>query len=409
MNITADYLLKESKTFCILPWVHLYVTPQGVTAPCCISKFTNSSIGVGDSQRYSVAEIMNGETMTKLRVDMLKGVKHTSCETCHQYEEQGIESPRASFNKENSRHVTADLIKPDGSLLDFKLRYFDIRFSNICNFKCRTCGSNCSSLWEQEDKKHLGIIQIKNDNRIILDEVIGQIQNMDRAYFAGGEPLITDEHYLLLEEMIKQKRTDIQLMYNTNLSNIRFKDKDLLGLWKHFTHNVIVYASIDHYGERAEYIRHGTDWAQVENNFDTIRRTSNIDIQMNTVLSVYNCSSMLEFYKYLIDKKLYTRTDGSNNIYNLATPEFLSANILPDRYKIKARANLQELTKVMKVAFHENNNKLDPVTNSIAWLAADSTWDQYKEQFKAETLRIDQIRGEDFNRTFPELAGLLDE
>ena len=38
-------------------------------------------------------------------------------------------------------------------------------------------------------------------------------------------------------------------------------------MWSHFTKKIEVYASLDHYGSRAEYMRKGTDWKQIEENF----------------------------------------------------------------------------------------------------------------------------------------------
>jgi organic radical activating enzyme len=130
----------------------------------------------------------------------------------------------------------------DGSLKEFKMRYFDIRFSNICNFKCRTCGGGFSSQWEQEDLKSkvtYARVFPKNDNPDFLQDIVEQVPNLKTAYFAGGEPLITEEHYILLEEMIRTKKSDhIQLRYNTNMSNLKFKNKDLLALWKHFKNKI---------------------------------------------------------------------------------------------------------------------------------------------------------------------------
>ena len=119
------------------------------------------------------------------------------------------------------------------------MRYFDLRFSNICNFKCRTCNYEYSSQWEQEDKRRgikRPIINFAKEDTALLQDVINQIPNIETAYFAGGEPLITEEHYIIIEEMIRKNRTDIKLMYNTNLSNFKFKNnkKDFLNGKNHF-------------------------------------------------------------------------------------------------------------------------------------------------------------------------------
>ena len=116
-----------------------------------------------------------------------------------------------------------------GYLSNFKMRYFDLRFTNICNFKCRTCNSAFSSQWEFENlKRKLPNARVfdKNNKPEFLKEILDHVPYMETAYFAGGEPLITEEHYILLEEMIRLGKTDIQLSYNSNASNLKFKQKD---------------------------------------------------------------------------------------------------------------------------------------------------------------------------------------
>jgi MoaA/NifB/PqqE/SkfB family radical SAM enzyme len=419
MKISKEYLLTQSKTFCVLPWIHLYVNPQGVSSPCCISGYAASNAGVGNTKLNTIQEVVNSPEMVRLRRNMLNGIQDPSCSSCHSYEAQGITSPRAGINAELGNSFSEDMVMLDGSMPDFKMKYYDVRFSNICNFKCRSCGAKCSSLWEQEDKKHnIDTRIIQRDNRKdFLPEVIAHIQHMDMAYFAGGEPLITEEHYVLLEEMIKQKRTDIRLKYNTNLSNLRFKDKDLLGLWKHFTHDIQVYASVDHYGDRAEYIRHGTNWGQVESNFLMVKKTPGVVLQMNTVLSLYNCSTMFEFYEYMYEKKLYDIRDRSNSLYHMTTPTYLNANILPPEYKERARTNLTKLGEYLTslnahcTVYHHGRleDKLKQFSDTKTWLTQESTWEQNKEDFRRETNRLDNIRGESFVNTFPELAGLMED
>jgi hypothetical protein len=293
------------------------------------------------------------------------------------------------------------------------MRYFDIRFSNICNFKCRTCGPDFSSQWEQENIKnniHHHTI-IKNNKKEFLKEVINEIPNIEEAYFAGGEPLITEEHYILLEEMIRQGRTDTLLRYNTNLSNLKFKNKDLMSLWKQFKNNIQIYASVDHYGERAEYIRHGTDWSTIEENFMLIKKSPFINLQMNTVLSLYNYKTFLEFYQYLFDKGLYLSTDNTYSIYKMTSPEFLTSNILPQHHKEEGRIKILKLLDIMKsIGFTKRQNTLNSVQGIIDWTMSPSenTWAKYKEEFQSTTEQRDSLRGESFVKTFPELADLMD-
>jgi hypothetical protein len=410
MTDNKKFNLTKSKTFCMAPWIHLYSSPGGEAAPCCIAESCAHG-GVGDTRTQTLMEVVNSPKMNQLRKDMLSNTKNTECTKCYRHEDQEVLSSRNMLNDRYQKYYdeVIENTNPDGSLSEFKMRYFDIRFSNICNFKCRTCGSGFSTQWEQEDLKHNVFhakIHPKNDNPDFLKEVFNQIDFMDTAYFAGGEPLITEEHYILLEEMIRRGRTDIQLRYNTNLSNLKFKNKDLLSLWKHFDKGVDIYASIDHYGERAEYIRHGTDWGLVESNFLQVKETPYLRLNMNTVLSVFNLLTIHEFYQYLIDKKLYAPKGPVYTLYNMSTPDHLTCHILPLKYKDIGKTSIEKTIKLLKDNKF-SKQQISQISDTIPWIYSKHTWEQRREEFRREVKRLDAIRGEDFSKTFPELAPLL--
>lgn len=394
------------------PWVHIHANPSGVALPCCIAKSGATPTGVGNTRTQSLMEVVNSPLMNQLRKDMLTGVLNEECEKCHHHDRQKVLSSRKMLNTEFEEFYDECIenTNEDGSLKDFKMRYFDIRFSNICNFKCRTCGAGFSSQWEQEDLKNkvfYAKVYPKNDNPDFLAEIVNQVPNLKTAYFAGGEPLITDQHYTLLEEMIRTGKSDhIFLRYNTNLSNFKFKDKDLVSLWKHFKHKISVWASIDHYGERAEYIRHGTDWATVEENIVIARKMPQVQFQINTVLSVFNFLTIGEFYQYLIDKNLYMPRDSSFTLYNMSTPEHFTCHVLPEEYKIKGADSLTRAINLMESKKFKPDS-INQLKEALPWATLYNTWDQHKYAFRAEIQRVDKIRGEDFSKTFPELAPLM--
>lgn len=406
----SDNKLKESKVFCMAPWIHIHTSPTGRAMPCCVSKMFIT--GVGDTTKQSIIEVVNSEGMNKIRLDMLAERPVESCGQCYDHENQGIASFRQSMNHGYGKYYdeVIDDTNSDGTLNDFKMRYFDIRFSNICNMKCRTCGSDYSSQWEQEDKKNRPWLMKslpKNNRSEFLEEVVSHIDHMDVAYFAGGEPLITEEHYIMLEEMIRRGRTDIRLQYNTNLSNLKFKDKDLLSLWKNFTNGVNISASIDHYGERAEYIRKGTDWTQIENNLKIARELDYISTNINTVVSLYNYVTLDEFYRYLIDHKLYAPKDGTYSLYNMHSPLQLASHVLPPVLKQIGREKILKLRSYMMMQKF-NRRVADDLNNVISWVNSKHSWEEQREHFQTFTRSIDQSRNEDFTKVFPELATLMD-
>lgn len=404
----------------MLPWIHVHTTPTGASAPCCIGRSITTPDGMCSASNHTLLELVNSEPMKQLRLDMLSGKRNSECSACHVQEDQGQSSYRNSINRRRTHYFdeVVTTTQEDGSLPDFKMREFDMRFSNICNFKCRSCTQEFSSQWEQENKIHdkaqyLPIPKINNQK--LLQEIIEHIPHMEHAYFAGGEPLIMEEHYLLLEEMIRQKRTDIQLRYSTNFSNLKFKNKDLIGLWKQFDKNISVFASIDHVGERAEYIRSGTDWGKVEENYLLACNIPNITMGVSTVLSVFNYLTFDKFYQHLIDKKMCLPTGVINTVYFMQDPLYLTCHMLPtEDLRNQGKESINRTVEYMKSSGFDNRHT-DPLLLSHNWIDSSNVWNNpyndrisLGERFKQEIARLDKIRGEDFAKVFPELKSLLD-
>jgi sulfatase maturation enzyme AslB (radical SAM superfamily) len=392
----------------MFPWLHLNVTPKGDIYPCCSNDYKYPFANTKDS---TLEQAFNNEKMKQLRLDMLNERKNSICNFCYKHEEAGPYSFRNYSKDQFAKHF--DEVVPttleDGTVPEFKMRYFDIRFSNICNFKCRTCGAEFSSQWAAEMRENFQpdhpIVIHADDNRgTLLDEVLKHIEHIDLAYFAGGEPLITDEHYVMLEEMIRMGRTDITLRYNTNASNIKYKKHDILDLWKHFK-RVELSCSIDHYGERAEWLRKGTDWGKVESNLLTFRELDYVSFQINTVFSLFNYHTISEFYNYLKSKNLIRQHDWYHSLYLAVHPIHYCAKSLPKILK-------QEASEKAKIFVDNIKDEIPLMANlvndAIKFADEDNTWSQAKQMFMQHTASIDKIREESFWKTFPELNRMKD-
>jgi MoaA/NifB/PqqE/SkfB family radical SAM enzyme len=400
-----DFLLNESKVFCMFPWVHLNVTPKGDIYPCCSNNYTEP---FGNTKQVTLKSAFNNDKMKQLRINMLNETPSKICDFCYKHEDAGPHSFR-NYSKEHfAKHFdeTVPTTQPDGTVPDFKMRYFDIRFSNICNFKCRTCGAEFSSQWAAEqranhDPKHPILIHADDEKGDLLEEVLTHVEHIDLAYFAGGEPLITDEHYSILEAMIRKGRTDVTLRYNTNASNIKYKNHDILELWKHFK-RVELSCSLDHYGEKAEWLRHGTDWGKVESNLLTFRKLDYVHFQINTVFSLFNYTTLGDFYNYLISKDIVRNGDWYHSLYLAVHPSYYSAKSLPTELKVIAKDNARQFLNQR----HDWPLLQNLVGNAINFADESNTWADNKKTFFLHNNSIDRIRGEDFFKVFPELRKL---
>ena len=130
--------------------------------------------------------------------------------------------------------------KPDGTA-DFIIKYWDIRFSNLCNMACRSCGTWFSSNWYEDHKKltgappnHAKIMKAGRSGNDIWEQLLKQFDHVEQFYFAGGEPIIMEEHLRILKELDKRKMYHVRLIYNTNFSKSHFKGSDIFELWNKF-------------------------------------------------------------------------------------------------------------------------------------------------------------------------------
>jgi len=150
------FLLSESKVFCMYPWIHLHAFPTGDAHPCCYSEMAHL---IGDTKKNTLKEIWNDKPMRDLRIRMLNEQPSGACKKCYEQESMGFFSGRQSANKHHGHHVNrVQETKETGQLDKFEMTYWDIRFSNLCNLKCRSCGHIFSSQWYQDQAKLAGPI-----------------------------------------------------------------------------------------------------------------------------------------------------------------------------------------------------------------------------------------------------------
>jgi len=393
----------QSDTFCILPWIHFYANPDGSVIPCCIA---DHHLHLGNLRQNSIEDIWNNDRFKNLRKNMLEGKRCEECKACYHAEDSNNTSTRQYYNKKFKKFLyLKDHTDSDGYLKQLKLVYFDIRWSNICNFKCRSCSGTYSSSWATEDVKHgrkrpVYINAGGENNDDLYNQLTPHFKDMEEIYFAGGEPLLTDKHFQMLDYLLENNLTNTELRYNTNLSVLAYKNKSIIEYWKHFK-NVNVYVSLDSWGDRAEYIREGTVWNDIVNNLKEIKiNLPHVSLQSHTVVSCFNVITFLDFLDYLLDNSLFSLSDFYPTTYNLINPEFYSFNILNDDIK----------TSIIKKLNSRNYNEhINRQIETIVHGLEKSTYDNnLRNTFIKTTNYYDKIRDRNFAKTFPELDFLYE-
>lgn len=405
--------LTESKTFCMLPWVHMHAFPDGRAYPCCLSDYWHP---VGDLRKNTMEQVWNQTPYKNMRVNMMNDRECKECTKCYEQEQHGAFSMRNDANRNYGHHIgEIDATELDGTNPKFNIRYWDVRFSNLCNFRCRSCGPIFSSNWYND---HVKLYNTRPDvlgrpmERVEYttgdeDGMIAQMEEhipyLEQVYFAGGEPLIMKEHYYLLEKLIEAGKTDVRIQYNTNFSELRYKDKHVFDYWKHFK-NVSVGASLDASGSRAELMRKGTDWNQtVENRKLMMKEVPHVDFYVSSTVSSMNVLHVLDFHKEWTDSGLVKAKDWNVNICQ--SPDWYRADIFPKEFKDTVITPAYE----KHLAWLEPQDRLHRATNGFKSMLnfinsndASHLWPRFVE----ETTKLDTVRNENFWETFNEFAGL---
>jgi len=293
----------------------------------------------------------------------------------------------------------------DGYLPGMNLKYFDVRFSNLCNFKCRTCGDMFSSTWAAESFKQgygeiNGLMHASNGDPALLEQFKPHLGNLEMLYFAGGEPLITPEHYEILEYLIDNNSTDVTLRYNTNCSRLDFKDKSVIDLWNKFK-KVEVYGSLDSFGARAEYMRNGTIWNNILNNLKRVRdNCPSVSISFNCVVGVFNVLTITEFLNHLHDEGLINWDSTTCSFYKLINPDYYNLNnLLTKEMKAEAKWKIKAWLES-----HPDGPIRTGLTDIYHFIQEDvDPQIQWQKKFKEFTQHFDNIREENLVASFPEL------
>lgn len=414
-DLTQDQtrLLTQSKYFCMYPWVHLHAYPTGEAWPCCGADRDPGP--VGNCKQQSLKEIWNSDSMKNLRQDMLSEKWNSYCIRCYEQEESGFFSMRNSANKHLGHHINKiSKTNPDGSLDDFELVYWDIRFSNLCNLSCRSCGYIFSSKWHSDQVKLMGKWGKKfaEENPVlnyagrtetdIWEQLIPHLDYAEQIYFAGGEPLMMEEHYRILDELERRGRFDVKLIYNTNFTHVKLKDRYVFDYWKKFK-SVSVGASLDAMGPRGEYIRKGTDWAVVEENRQRMLDICpEVDFYISPTLSIMNAWHLPDFHRDWVEKGFLKHQDLNVNI--LQDPYYYRIDIATPEYKEKLREKFLD-----HIDWIKPHDKLQRATqgfeSAIKYMMASDNAHNIGV-FWEKTAELDVIRKENILDVIPELAAL---
>lgn len=405
------FLMKKD-TMCAVPWMHLNFEPNGKVVPCCLTSPHNYF--AGDLNTNTIEEVWNSQNMKDLRKDMLAGIEPKICNKCFDSEKVTGESGRYYHSKEFSDVLEKipNITSNDGTCTEMKLMYWDFRFSNLCNFKCRSCGPRYSSAWVQDAKK-LGqsdqekVWNIESvDNKTNFDFLQDQVKHVRKIYFAGGEPLLMPEHWQILEMLVENNRFDVKINYNTNASILEYGKKNVLDYWQQWDKwKIEVWPSIDEIDQRAELIRSGTVWPKVQENIIKMSQLSNLVIRPGITVGAWNVFRLPEIITRLVEIGVINENhDHTNFFINLIfDPNHYHISILPDDFKNEITDKLQNFIQDYNKKYRTN---IDRIFTHTFYELRKPFNPTAASKFLLTTEKLDSIRGEDLFQIIPEMVRL---
>jgi hypothetical protein len=287
--------MNKPDTMCLAPWTHTYLSPQTERRLCCASRepaqnfeqYIDTSAGTGRYIPVTLEQHWNSEHMKSVRRRMMAGETLSECDVCNS-KLLNTNVYRTYFDHLFGHKLEEIYASTDASgATSMAPVSWDYRFSNLCNFKCRTCGDMLSSAWETEQKTH-NMVDVSNsknnwmrpDIRVqisefqdtqIESEFSQAVENhsVEEVYWVGGEPLMYEQHWRYMKRIIELgDGQNVYARYNTNLSRINFRGCNLYSDILDHVRDWQICASIDGTGHIGEYIRTGLDYQTFCRNFE---------------------------------------------------------------------------------------------------------------------------------------------
>ncbi len=332
-----EYVVQDIKTdtFCVLPWTHLYFGPDSKVFPCCQS---DQTLPIGDTATEFISEIVKSDNIKKLRSNMLNGRRSKECACCYKQEEFNSESYRTLSNAQFA-NLDVDY-KED--LDHFPMKWVEFSINKTCNLKCRMCSGYYSSSIAKEEKKLYGIESMTTTAKqrsLVVEQLIPYLPNLTQIDFAGGEPLLTNEHYAVLDQLILCGNTNLEINYITNFTTLGYKKYDIFSYWEKFS-NIKINASLDAHGKVAEYVRSGTIWKNIEKNIHLVKtHRPDIKLSVSSTVGFMNVLNLTELQRDWHNRDVLPITNFK--LHPILTPEYLTVQVLPKKHKVDVDQAIQ--------------------------------------------------------------------
>ena len=457
-----------SNTWCILPWIHLSTRPDGSMRVCCTANASSvgptqdkkhgGQVGIlktedGKPNNLNVSDFLsswNSSYMKNVRLQMLDGEKPPSCMKCFKEEDAGHKSKRMWETNYWSQRVDVEKLVNetdwDGSVPPH-LAYIDLRFGTKCQLACVMCSPHDSSGWIKEWKEIFPQITNANlkentrwdnkgsyngssynwhkNNPKFWDQFYAEIPNMQQIYFAGGESLIIEEHYDILEKCIELGHAkNLELRYNSN--GVEWRE-DLFELWSHFK-LVRFHYSVDDIFERNEYIRYPSLWKRTEEVMRILdtQTTDNVEVTIACAVQALNIYYIPDFVRWKVEQgfkkiNVWPHAGGMINFHFVYHPVHLNVKVLPKWFKAEVRKKYEDFIpwlednwekmaggKISYDNWRKAEYGIDRLMGMVQFMESED-WSVRLPEMKQFLELCDKTRGNSLYQTFPEMAEIFNK
>jgi len=378
--MTPKEVLTNS-TFCPIPWTGLMYNGFDGTIKNCI----RSAGTIGNIKDAPIERVIHGNTNVLIQNKIVSDIAVPSCRTCYDLEhgKKGFDiiSDRKFYIRE-LKNVSLDTYRAG----NFNLKTIDVRWTNLCNFACVYCNPEFSSRWADElDIKQQSPTDKQRAN--FKQYIFEHATQLEHVYLAGGEPLLMRENLELLDLL----DPNVNLRINTNLSKVDTQVFERICQFK----NVHWTVSVETIGDEFEYIRHGGQWQDFQDNLKHIK-TLDHKITFNMLHFLLNYQSIFGCVDFL-------KAQGFHNnafvIGALLEPEYLNIRHLPDSV-------LQSVKSILEARINEAPGYLleDSYRNMLHYIEQ-----PFKKDFLGsmnEIHTLDQRRKVDSSKIFKDLYNI---
>lgn len=406
MRLVTTLILDQSmsKTFCPLPFNHLYINPDGGHKPCC--RFNDGYIDNNKLKDYDTLDdtLRSSVRLQAIRKSMLAGEKVSGCASCYKEEHSSGSSMRTG--EINTWGDYDDYVGKDPVVTNL-----EITFGNYCNLACRTCGSGLSTSWIKDENilsKHYhdrGMAEQRhNVNKQWKPE---EFLNVVKLKITGGEPMLHPDFLSFLDMIIASGVSD--KMTVEIFTNSSFVPKSHLLERLNKFKRIGIWLSIDGTHDVQEYIRHNSKWDTVEQS--AIRwlqyendNPDNVQINFAPTISVYNIFNLKEMVTWFLElrEKFSNKPEHFTNCsWNVTT---FPSNIDIKNLLVKDEL-ISELTEFKETIADINLKSYKFLIEKVIDRLSVSPQGSVREMvaFTQFNKDLDKLRKQDFITTFPEL------